>query len=162
MRQSDSDDDPFGWNPWWGLDGDVDCHDEFNPTPNQISVAVPQQLHPPLIPIVTDSGKHQLKTSQQTGKRGTRREAAKTAMFRMHNVDSSKVVSEWKKQREGTTITKPLLMTLIKSILEFCPPYQRPSLPTRSMKRTKHGLVFWLDTNQTIAFHYFNGVRWNT
>jgi hypothetical protein len=28
------------------------------------------------------------------------------------------------------------------------------------MKRTKHGLIFWLDVNQTAALHYFNRAHW--
>jgi hypothetical protein len=161
MRRSASDDDPFDWNPCWSWDPDVDSDDDFNPTRSQITIAVPQPLQPPVIPILADSGKDQVKMTQKVTKTGSGREAARAAMFQMHNVDSSRVVNEWKKTLEGTTITKRLLMTLIKSILDFCPVYQRPSPPTRNMKRMKQGLIFWLDTDEVVALHYLNGIRMN-
>jgi hypothetical protein len=156
MRRSDSDDDPFGWNSCWGFDPDLDSQEDFNPTRHQISDTAPQQLQLPLTPILVNLEKHQLKMERKTTKTGEGIEAARSAVFQSYDAASSKVVSEWKKQLEGTTITKPLLMTLIKSILDFFPEDQRPTPPTRNMKRTKHGLIFWLDVNQTAALHYFN------
>jgi hypothetical protein len=51
-------------------------------------------------------------------------------------------------------VTKELVMSVINGALQHAQPDHRPPMPTRSQKRSKAGLVAWLDANAFIVTTY--------
>jgi hypothetical protein len=55
-------------------------------------------------------------------------------------------------------ITKPTLQTFIDLCIASCPEDMRPKPPTRSQKRVKAGLVYWLDENALCVMRYLTSL----
>jgi hypothetical protein len=51
-------------------------------------------------------------------------------------------------------VTKEFLMNVINGALHWARPDHRPPAPTRSQKRSKAGLVAWLDDNARFVVSY--------
>jgi hypothetical protein len=83
-------------------------------------------------------------------------DAQRTAPFRFYPMDRSLIYRHLEKS--SGTVTKELLMSIVAGTLEQAPPEQRPPPPTRSQKRSKAGLVTWLDTNTALVMGYLRSL----
>jgi hypothetical protein len=54
------------------------------------------------------------------------------------------------------TVTKEMLLNMIRTSLRRCPESARPAPPTRAQRRMKAGLVAWLDENATFMMCFLH------
>jgi hypothetical protein len=83
----------------------------------------------------------------------SRREAAKTALFRSYDLTHSPTVLLF--NALGYQITKSLVMKVISAIVASNSTENGPSWPTRTQLRHKTGLIAWLDAHFTLVHSYF-------
>jgi hypothetical protein len=70
-------------------------------------------------------------------------DARRTAQYRHYLTDRSNLMTHLE-SRYGT-ITKSLLLDLIRQVVSSSPDWNRPDPPTRNQRRVKGGLAAWLD-----------------
>jgi hypothetical protein len=107
---------------------------------------VSKALHP-------DEQNDEMKT-RNVKKRGTGCEAEKTSQYRTYDYQTSAVYKRIQYHFDSCTI--PVLNNLITGIRESCPDDIRPEPPSRSMKRIRPGLIYWLDTHESLALKYLD------
>jgi hypothetical protein len=79
-------------------------------------------------------------------------DASRTARYRAYPVYASRVINFL--QQGGERVTKEVLAQLIASVVSVLPPCLRPPPPSRSQKRSKGGLVCWIDEHQELVMSY--------
>jgi hypothetical protein len=99
----------------------------------------------------TEDEKEEVKVK---AKRGTGLEAAKIHEYITYDTDSSLVKRELVCRFGESGVTIQLLLTLIQEIQATFPEESHLSYLDRTMKRTKNGLIVWLDNNQSAALKY--------
>jgi hypothetical protein len=77
-------------------------------------------------------------------------EAARTSQVRSYDISQSKVY-EWL-QAKFKSVSKQMLLHLIRNICDACKEMNRPPPPSRTQMRVKNGLVQWLDDYEPITF----------
>jgi hypothetical protein len=83
-------------------------------------------------------------------------EAARTARYRRKDLTQSRMFRFLQSQSFYSSIAN--LMNLIEKIRDWYPHVQRPLPPSRTQKRSRNGLIEWLDVHETLALAYFRAL----
>jgi hypothetical protein len=112
------------------LDGDLEDELDLRVTPASVSRSVTKPLRIPY---------------------GTGIDAKKTAFYRSYDVDNSPVLRYLRMRYQ---VDMALMMRLINAVIEDVPMNHTPMKPSRNEKRSRHGLVFWLDRHRPLVFQF--------
>jgi hypothetical protein len=114
---------------------------EFSSPPDFATPALPVPLYPiaPFYPPGADPIRRGLN-------------ARRAARFRNYDFENS-FMSQYLKTFYPVITTK-LLLDLVNTTFEHIPPSVRPEKPSRTQKRTKGGLMKWIDENNGEVLNY--------